>query len=973
MRHQAMLRADLARLPLKDATTLPDSSGGQDLISPLDADSTIVGVRSISRSVSTSRTPSRIGLLHLVLAFLLFATLSSAWLATLHLIRSQGLILIGDEPHYLIEALSISRFHTLNMNPAYNFAVLHHIVYPWVAHPGPHLAAAIGQSIHRHGLYLPFHGIGLSVLLALPMLAGTSTASVTLILVLAGLTVGLVYLTSEASEIRSPCCWAIGGLFFAPAVCLAATQVVPDFINGLVMGIIVMSIAVIEFRGSCRWSQIGVVSASLVVLPWLDQKNILYPLPLLVAFLLCCLRAKVPPKALRWVIVPAVVSLAGLLVLNLYEFGDLLGGPQVLELATRNTAVRALALLVDRRQGLFVQAPVALLGIAGLWTSRKRLPIAALAGAFVVLSTLYGNATQPASFGGYGFIGRFQWPTLPVLLAFAGLLLLNMWKVRRLLVAGISVLIGILYLVQLVPILRNEHVYYNGSGWDPQSYVGWWGGLDPSPILGYIGRNVFSNTRVDLGAVCVCLAGSIVVYLLVQLSSRPARPHLWLIGAALIALSAIFPATLSSEALLPMFVKPGVVTALSPVRVCDTRGGNPSNLTGTALQCSHGTFGSPVVAGRVLSFRVTGAFGVPHAGVTAVILNITSTDSVSAGTMTAFPSNRGLPFTPSLFYQPGRNSSSIAQVATGPGGSVSLSATSQTDVLVDLEGYVSAASSDTAGQYHPFATGTTRCEESSVSSEPVSSRCGSSPGKEIQLAPGTPGTTPLAPPEGVATPGATAALLSLAVEHPAATGYVSAYPTGREPGVVSEVSLTTGQPASNQILVPTDSSGAVTFYASEPTTIVVHVLGYFSGLGVTRGTDYTPEIAPVRICDTRGTNPSALRAPYTQCNPGTQNGPNTPLGPGSTRTIKVAGLGYVPIGARAVALTVTALPAAAPGYLSIDPESTASPRRDIAYTAELPTIGGLVANLSPDGTLRVENVGHGPANLVIDLVGWYSD
>ena len=71
MRHQAMLRADLARLPLKDATTLPDSSGGQDLISPLDADSTIFGVRSISRSVSTSRTPSRIGLLHLVLAFLL--------------------------------------------------------------------------------------------------------------------------------------------------------------------------------------------------------------------------------------------------------------------------------------------------------------------------------------------------------------------------------------------------------------------------------------------------------------------------------------------------------------------------------------------------------------------------------------------------------------------------------------------------------------------------------------------------------------------------------------------------------------------------------------------------------------------------------------------------------------------------------------------------------------------------------------
>ena len=156
--------------------------------------------------------------------------------------------------------------------------------------------------------------------------------------------------------------------------------------------------------------------------------------------------------------------------------------------------MRALALLVDRRQGLFVQAPVALLGIAGLWTSRKRLP------------TLREREHSLPALVGYGFIGRFQWPTLPVLLAFAGLLLLNMWKVRRLLVGGISVLIGILYLVQLVPILRNEHVYYNGSGWDPESYVGMVGwSLDPSPILGYIGRNVFSNTRVDLGAVRAAL------------------------------------------------------------------------------------------------------------------------------------------------------------------------------------------------------------------------------------------------------------------------------------------------------------------------------------------------------------------------------------------------------------------------------------------------------------------------------------
>jgi hypothetical protein len=87
----------------------------------------------------------------------------------------------------------------------------------------------------------------------------------------------------------------------------------------------------------------------------------------------------------------------------------------------------------------------------------------------------------------------------------------------------------------------------------------------------------------------------------------------------------------------------------------------------------------------------------------------------------------------------------------------------------------------------------------------------------------------------------------------------------------------------------------------------------------------------------------------------------------------VAGLGYVPTGARAVALTINALPGPASGYLSIDPQSTPSVRTEIAYTAGIPTVTGVVANLSADGTLRIANVGRSPANLAIDLVGWYAD
>ena len=103
---------------------------------------------------------------------------------------------------------------------------------------------------------------------------------------------------------------------------------------------------------------------------------------------------------------------------------------------------------------------------------------------------------------------------------------------------------------------------------------------------------------------------------------------------------------------------------------------------------------------------------------------------------------------------------------------------------------------------------------------------------------------------------------------------------------MSEVSLTTGQPASNQILVPTDSSGAVTFYASEPTTIVVHV---------PRLLQRTWRDSRDRL-HARNRTSTDLRYPrhepigpsgsLTQCNPGTQNGPNMSLGRAARAPLK---------------------------------------------------------------------------------------
>ncbi|MGH3745046.1 MAG: family 43 glycosylhydrolase, partial [Mycobacteriales bacterium] len=75
--------------------------------------------------------------------------------------------------------------------------------------------------------------------------------------------------------------------------------------------------------------------------------------------------------------------------------------------------------------------------------------------------------------------------------------------------------------------------------------------------------------------------------------------------------------------------------APSPVRVCDTRPGNPSHLAGDAAQCNGQTLGP---AGT-LSVRVRGVAGVP-AGATAVVVNLTGVAPTGTTYLTVFPGPR---------------------------------------------------------------------------------------------------------------------------------------------------------------------------------------------------------------------------------------------------------------------------------------------------------------------------------------------
>jgi hypothetical protein len=512
-------------------------------------------------------------------ALVAVAGLTLASYLALILIRHQGVVINGDEPHYLVVSESIGRFFTLNMSPGYSYIIAHHIIYPFVAKPGPKVAASLGNSYLSHGLYLPIRSIGVSVLLAVPVLAGLKVAEAAWSLMLAALAVGVIHLVSMVVGARSPRRFLAAGVFLCPVFVLATTQIYPDLMTGMILAIGVLLVAMLEVGRQCTRAQLVTGAVLLAVLPWLAEKNI--PLTVLMVVILVVAQRRAIVSVRQFVVLagPAAVSVVVAAGFNLWAYGKPLGIKNPVVLVGPETFTRAMALMFDRRSGILIQLPIILLGVAALWTWRRRMPLTVVAAVVVAIAAIYGNATEAFSQTGGSFSGRYQWPVVPLALALAALYLFDLWKVRR---KAVPVVVGIgvvLSVIQSVPILLNEHLYYSQVPWDPSAYGGWWGGLDPSPILGYLpgaelynvtqwnpsigtgipiflpGTIPWHNARDLWGLACLLVASATVVYCLVGLARSPSKIRLRLVRTGVVATALCLVLTLSSPVQLPASVR----------------------------------------------------------------------------------------------------------------------------------------------------------------------------------------------------------------------------------------------------------------------------------------------------------------------------------------------------------------------------------------------------------------------------------
>jgi len=290
----------------------------------------------------------------------------------------------------------------------------------------------------------------------------------------------------------------------------------------------------------------------------------------------------------------------------------------------------------------------------------------------------------------------------------------------------------------------------------------------------------------------------------------------------------------------------GPYVPLTPARICDTRPGNPSGLSGEAAQCNgSGNAGEPLIGGSTLDVSVAGVGGVPASGVAGVVMNVTVTGPTSGGYLTVYPDGVSRPTASNLNFTPGETVANLVEVGLGQRGKVSFySAFGETNVIVDVEGFYTGDPPSTAPQIDALSP------SGSVSGDyvalPPQRICDTRPGNPSDLSGqeaqcngsgnagdplkgGAVRSVAVAGVGEVPSSGVTAVVMNVTVTRPTAGGYLDVYPAGSAPPVASEVNFSPGETVANLVEVSLGKGGEVSFYDSAGTAnLVVDVEGFVS-------------------------------------------------------------------------------------------------------------------------------------------------
>ncbi|ROQ96934.1 hypothetical protein EDE04_3406 [Streptomyces sp. 2132.2] len=384
---------------------------------------------------------------------------------------------------------------------------------------------------------------------------------------------------------------------------------------------------------------------------------------------------------------------------------------------------------------------------------------------------------------------------------------------------------------------------------------------------------------------------------------------------------------------LPLSTVGSDFTPYAPTRLLDTREG-----TGAPRGMVQGY--------SAVKLKIAGNGKIP-AGVTAVALNVTATNTANAGHITVYPGGSTRPTTSNLNFEMNQTVPNMVIVPVGKDGTVELynGSWTQVDLVADITGYFTRTA---ASGYTPMTP--VRAVDTRSGQGAPQGQVGGRKSIGVQLG-------------GWYVPAsATAVALNVTVTNPREDGHLTAYPSGQQAPNTSNLNFKAKQTIANAAVIPLGPDGKVNIFngAWAGTDVIVDVVGYYSPDSAGA---FMP-IAPLRWTDTRTSKWGPLPArgylwePFSNGEEGIA--------------------GYV--------LNTTVTNTQSDGFLSVAPDpntpeqynddTNVFPGRPTASTLNW-TAGKTVPNLvqassgGVNGVVDFWNQGWAPTDLIVDMFGYY--
>ncbi len=254
-----------------------------------------------------------------------------------------------------------------------------------------------------------------------------------------------------------------------------------------------------------------------------------------------------------------------------------------------------------------------------------------------------------------------------------------------------------------------------------------------------------------------------------------------------------------------------------PCRIADTR-------SGSAGSGKSGAFGPPSLSsGAIRNFPIPlSSCGIPSSA-SAYSVRMTVVALVPLGFLTTWPAGQPLPLAATLNALSGGVVGNEAIVPAGTNGAISVFASDNTDLVIDINGYFAPPSHPGALYFYSLAP----CRVADTRSGSTGSGLSGAFGPP-SLVGGASRDFPMLSSSCGILPTAQAYSLNMTVVPPGPMGFLTAWPAGQPLPLAATVNALTGGVVGSAAIVPGGTYGDINVFASNPTDLVIDINGYFA-------------------------------------------------------------------------------------------------------------------------------------------------